>query len=120
MSNELVISLDGYFQKGESPPWEVREFKKHTVSGEHNLTGQVQAVATGGTTLTKPTDCATPRFVFLKNIDDSNIVKYGDETSQPGYLDPRESVFTGWCATQVKCVASLATLDVVYGMWDKS
>ena len=120
MSNELEVSLDLYFQKGESPPWSPREFKKHTISGDHNLTGMEQEVATGGTTLTKPADLATPRYIFLKNLDSTNPVKYGDETSQPGYLAASEFAFSGWCASQLKCVASSATLNVVYGMWDKS
>ncbi len=120
MANELQVSLDAYFQKGESPPWEIREFKKHTVSGDNSLTGVVQAIATGGTTLTKPADLATPRHIFLKNLDSTNPVKYGDETSQPGYLAASEFAMTGWCASQVKCVASSATLNAVYGMWDLS
>ena len=120
MANELEVSLDLYFKKGDAPSYEIREFKKHTITGNNNLTGYVQEIGTSGTNLTKPTGLGTPRYLYLKNLDPANQVKYGDETTQAGYLAKSEFAFTGWCASQVKCVASSASLKVAYGMWDKT
>ena len=113
MAGELKFKFSFEYRKGSGKPQKVRSSQTITVTGNNVRGLSVQSIGTAKENLDKPSDMGTIGWCYLKNLDPSNFVSFGDDADNPSLkLKAGEETFVRWGATNVSALADSAALDV--------
>ena len=115
MSDEILVSMSIYVQKGSSNPIDITIHRQYI-----DMTGDIyqfsqQSVGTSAENLEQHADMGTVGIVYAHNLDTTNFVVFGDSADAPSIKLLADQWFLApWGAAEVSAKADTAACIVEY------